>query len=239
MSLASGGPGGYAYQWQYNSGGGTGTKWFDIPGATSTSYNPPGGLTVWRWYRRKVTSGSFVKYTNDVRVRVNSPVTAGSINGTQTVCYGGNPSTLGNAASPTNGVGGYAYQWQISSSGTGSWGNIGGATAITYNPPGGLTSNRWYRRRVTSCGQTKYTDPVKVTVDQGQVYYADGDGDGYGDPDNSFRFCSQPSGYVTNGSDYDDNTIMITNIAPRTYYSDRDGDGIGDGASTIRSSFKL
>ncbi|MBS9463781.1 hypothetical protein KIM67_15280, partial [Flagellimonas sp. 389] len=164
VSLASGGPGGYAYQWQYSPGGGTGTNWFNISGATSTSYNPPGGLTVSRWYRRKVTSGSFVKYTNDVKVQVNSPVTPGSINGTQTICYGGNPSTLGNAASPTNGVGGYVYQWQYSNNGSSGWSNIGGATASIYNPPNGLTSNRWYRRRVISCGQTKYTGSIKITV---------------------------------------------------------------------------
>ena len=164
VTAASGGPGGYAYQWQSSSGGGTGTNWNDISGATSISYDPPGGLTSTMWYRRKVTSGSFEKFTEDVRVSVNGQVTAGSINGTQTVCYGGNPSVLGNATSPTNGVGGYAYQWQYSNNGSSGWTDIGGATSITYDPPSGLTTERWYRRRVISCGQTKYTGGIQVTV---------------------------------------------------------------------------
>ncbi|AWX45121.1 hypothetical protein HME9304_02131 [Flagellimonas maritima] len=236
-SSASGGGGGYVYQWQDSPGGGT--IWNNINGATSTSYNPPGGFTVSKWYRRKVTSGILVNYTSSVKITVKAPLNGGSINGTQTVCYAGNPNTLGNAASPYNGVGGYTYQWQYSNNGNGGWSNIGGATSSTYNPPNGLTSNRWYRRKVVSCGQTKYTNVIKVTVDPGQTYYADTDGDGYGDPGSSTIACSHPQGYVTNSADHDDSTVLITNIAPQLYYSDSDGDGIGDGNSTIFASFKI
>ncbi len=158
---AKNGTGTYSYQWQYSSNGSSG--WLNITGATGTSYTPPGGRTATRWYRRRVASGLETKYTSPVRVLVKPPLTAGSITGTQTVCYGGDPYTLGNAASPTNGLGGYTYQWQISSNNS-TWSNISGATVSTYNPPGNQTATRWYRRRVISCGQTKYTGSVKVTV---------------------------------------------------------------------------
>ncbi|BFP41150.1 hypothetical protein FGF1_19950 [Flavobacteriaceae bacterium GF1] len=160
-SLASNGTGTYSYQWQYSSNGSSG--WLNISGATGTTYTPPGGRTATRWYRRRVVSGIQTKYTAPVRVLVRPPLTAGSITGTQTVCYGGDPSTLGNGALPSNGIGRYTYQWQISSNNS-TWSNISSATGSTYNPPSGQVSTRWFRRRVISCGQTKYTPSVKVTV---------------------------------------------------------------------------
>jgi hypothetical protein len=53
-------------------------------------------------------------------------------------------------------------------------------------------------------------------------YYADLDGDGFGDVNNTVFDCSQPAGYVTNFDDCDDANI--------TYV---DGDGDGDGSTVI------
>lgn len=91
-------------------------------------------------------------------------INSGSINGTQTVCYNGNPSTLGNASSGSVWV---DYQWQSSLTGVGSWNNISGATGSTYNPPGGLTQTTYYRRRASTCGPSApdvFTNIVTVTV---------------------------------------------------------------------------
>jgi len=41
----------------------------------------------------------------------------------------------------------------------------------------------------------------------GQVYYADSDGDGYGDSNNSISACVAPSGYVANDTDCDDTDV--------------------------------
>lgn len=154
---------GTSYVWQYaNSSSG---PWNNTSGTSVATYNPPAGLTTDRWYRRKVTScGGQVKYSNVIMIDVRPQLAAGGINGAQTICYNGNPSTLGTTASASNGEGGYIYQWQISTNGSSSWTNISAATSTTYNPPGAMTASRWYRRRVISCGQTKYTNTVKVTV---------------------------------------------------------------------------
>ena len=159
-SSASGGNGSYTYQWQYSANGSSG--WTSISGATGTTYDPPSGLTASRWYRRRVESCGQTKYTGTVKVTVGSALSAGTINGAHTICYGGDPSTLGNATSPSGGNGSYSYQWQYDNGGV--WTNISGATSSTYNPPAGLTATRFYRRRVQVCSETQYSNIVKVTV---------------------------------------------------------------------------
>lgn len=157
-SSATGGSGAVSYQWQHRSVGGS---WSNISGARSTTYNPP-SLTSTKEYRRRVQSCGLTKYTNVIRITVRSSLNAGSIGNAQTVCYNGNPSTLSNTSSPSGGNGSYSYLWQSRSPG-GSWSTVSGATGSTYNPPV-LTSTKEYRRRVQSCGQTKYSNVVTVTV---------------------------------------------------------------------------
>ena len=54
-------------------------------------------------------------------------------------------------------------------------------------------------------------DNCDGTVDDGVlvVYYADADGDGYGDPDDTTTACSTPEGYVASNTDCDDTDSTI------------------------------
>jgi len=85
------------------------------------------------------------------------------------------------------------------------------------------------------------------------TWYADADGDGYGDAGSSATACSQPSGYVADASDCDDGEVLanpglaetcdgIDNDCDGvtdeddasdagTWYADVDGDGYGDAGS--------
>ena len=58
------------------------------------------------------------------------------------------------------------------------------------------------------------------------VFYADFDGDGFGDPDDSVRSCTQPADYVANALDNCPSIYSLDN-------SDTDGDGIGDACDDI------
>ena len=59
------------------------------------------------------------------------------------------------------------------------------------------------------------------------TFYADSDGDGFGDPADSITTCDgQPDGYIDNSDDCDDTSIEVTN--GDLYYRDSDGDGFGD-----------
>ncbi len=60
----------------------------------------------------------------------------------------------------------------------------------------------------------------------GHTFYADGDGDGYGDAASTLDACSTPSGYADNADDCDDSN---GDLNPETnWYGDMDDVGYGD-----------
>ncbi len=63
---AAGGTGSYSYVWQSSS---VGNNWTDIPKATAKNYQPP-RLTENTLFRRKVTSGSQIEYSNTVVIMI-------------------------------------------------------------------------------------------------------------------------------------------------------------------------
>ena len=89
----------------------------------------------------------------------------------------------------------------------------------------------------------------------GSTWYADADGDGYGDVGESALECSAPVGYVADDTDCDDADGAVNPAAAEacdgldndcdgvvdeggttvTYYADVDGDGYGDAGSTVAS----
>ncbi len=64
------------------------------------------------------------------------------------------------------------------------------------------------------------------------TFYADADGDGYGDAGVTTQACSAPPGYVADSSDCDDANSAIH--AATTFYRDADGDGYGDPSVTAQ-----
>lgn len=67
-------------------------------------------------------------------------------------------------------------------------------------------------------------------IDEGVVptWYADGDLDGYGNPDDSMLLCEAPDGYVDNAADCDDARDIVNPGEPQDCYSGLDEDCDGD-----------
>jgi hypothetical protein len=86
-----------------------------------------------------------------------------------------------------------------------------------------------------------------------QTFYADADGDEFGDESTSVTACVAPVGYVTVSGDCDDNDFDVNplatevcndidddcdgdideGVATETFYADEDGDGYGDGSMSV------
>lgn len=96
-------------------------------------------------------------------------------------------------------------------------------------------------------------------VDEGvkTTFYADADGDGYGNKDVTTQACSAPDGYVATGSDTDDGEKNTYPGAPEIcdgkdnnnngqtdegvttpYYKDGDGDGFGNSGDAVQACQK-
>ncbi|MEQ9440922.1 MAG: PKD-like domain-containing protein [Cyclobacteriaceae bacterium] len=159
-----GGSGTYQYQWkQASSAGGPFT---DISGAINATYDVPSGLNSTTYYVREVRGGvCSPQLSNVLEVIVEPTLIAGSITGSQTVCYNGDPVAFGSSVAPSGGNGTYVYQWQAKI-GAGTFVDIAGATQDTYDVPAGIEYTTVYRRKVSSgtCAET-FSNEIQVTVE--------------------------------------------------------------------------
>lgn len=89
---------------------------------------------------------------------------------------------------------------------------------------GGYSGGAWNGTSNVSGVLTVSSNPACTTV-----WYADADGDGYGDIANTITGCNQPQGYVSNSNDCNDANPNLYNNAD--LYVDNDGDGYSEGAA--------
>jgi hypothetical protein len=139
------------------------------------------------------------------------------------------------------------------------YGNASSSTVACTQPAGYVTSsndcndtNANINPAATEVCNTADDDcDGQINEGVGNTYYADTDGDGYGNASSSTVACTQPSGYVTNSTDCNDGNANINPAATEicntadddcdgqinegvgnTYYADTDGDGYGNASSS-------
>ena len=128
-------------------------------------------MTVTTYYQLVVTSTlngvQCFATTAPITVNVNQ-VVASTIAANQTICSGGDPAAF-TVSTAATGTASPTYQWQSSTtSSTGGFNSISGATAATYNPGPGLATTTYYQVIATStlngvtCSAT--SNPLTVTV---------------------------------------------------------------------------
>lgn len=171
MTPPSGGTGSYTYRWQRsNTNDG---NWTDISGTSASRdyYHPPvlGRTTS---FRCRVTDEAMSSVTtNTITITVLQDLSAGSIQGSQTIYAGTEPHGLTESTAPAGGAGtgSYSYKWQRSSDGW-HWTDIASANSFGYDP-GPLVADQWFRRFVIDpqCGSVA-TDPIRISVNNLTMY---------------------------------------------------------------------
>jgi hypothetical protein len=104
--------------------------------------------------------------TTQTTINITQPsqLMPGSIDGTQEVCYLGDPLILNEVTPPSGGPAVIQYQWESSPDGS-TWSIVPGATTASYNPPAGILQTTHFRRRVNSAAcNPEYSNVVIVTV---------------------------------------------------------------------------
>jgi len=140
--------GGSGFLWVYSIDGGNN---FNPTGVITMDYDPPAGITQTTIYKR-ITYHTSAGITCAVSSNIVTAVVpkAGTINNNnnEVVCEGDNPNVI--TFTGDEGIGYLTFQWELSSSASGTFSTILSATAASYDPPSGITQTTYYRRITTA-----------------------------------------------------------------------------------------
>jgi hypothetical protein len=147
-TIASGGDGNYAYQWESSCDNIT---YAEITGATAASFQSL-ALTSTTYFRRKITAGvGGSAYSNVITITVYPVLVAGSISGNQNLCDYANPTIISNQSAASGGYGSFAYTWLYSTNNA-QWYGVASANNADYLP-GHLAQTTYFKRVATNtCG---------------------------------------------------------------------------------------
>jgi gliding motility-associated-like protein len=169
----TGGTGTYTFLWEQSPNGTA--SWTNAIGtSTNNNYGPPALLDS-TWYRRTVYSGVYkslpvcTNTSTSLAINVQPSIINNSISilgsGPDTIiCSGQKPNQIHKTGLPLGGGNGiYSAQWTVSSSSTGIYTDISGATGLTFTESA-LSSSVYYKLKVSSGKCNSLSNIVTVNV---------------------------------------------------------------------------
>ncbi len=162
---ASGGAGGYTYEWQQRMPTDPQGQWFTLPGEANTTCQVA-ALETTTYYFRKVTDLDGATATSDT-LKIQVKLLAGAIACADSIIDPGIiPQEITDSISPQGGAGGYAYWWETKLPSDETWTVIENETSLTYQAIEGLTETTLFRRGVSDVElDTAYTEALMIIVD--------------------------------------------------------------------------
>ncbi|MBL7753009.1 MAG: hypothetical protein JNM44_00935, partial [Chitinophagaceae bacterium] len=149
-------------------------------------------------------------------------LTGGTIGSNQSNCAAFTPTVINNLHPAYGGSSKtISYQWQESNDNI-TFMDISGETSLTYQP-GLVSADKYLRRKATNSNNEMAFSNVVFMDINGPAFYADLDGDGFGDPNNFVQACAAPPGYLTDNTDCNDNDTL--QHPGQIWYLDADNDG--------------
>lgn len=169
MTVAvTGGSGAITYQWQQSPDGINGWSNASGTGSTSATFTPPSAIAGTTYYRVLVNAannGCDQVVSNNATAIISPDITITTQPTNIAECIGGS-NTMTVVVS--GGSGTITYQWQESTTGTGSWSNAAGAGATTaiYTPVSTVAGTTYYRVLINAssngCDQAVSTNATAI-----------------------------------------------------------------------------
>ncbi|WP_157974430.1 PKD domain-containing protein, partial [Lewinella sp. IMCC34183] len=184
-------------------------RWYN---ASNVDVGTTTSLTVTKagTYRVEASSGNGCVVSRTVQIKQDFSAPSAGVDGSITVCGSGESFSLYNRLSAFGG----------SPQAGGTWTYNGTVVSDQFDPATFDAGDYIYTvGGRNGCGYDASRLTVSITTPQ--LYFADIDRDGYGDPNAPLYSCVVPPGYVTNAAD-NCPTVNSSSLA------DADGDGLGD-----------
>ena len=195
--------------------------------ATSQAVTGLTGSTTY-YYEVAATAGLAVSPVSNTisTTTMVPPPTASVLSGTASICAGASTNI---SVAITGGTSPFTVVYSDGSSNTTLTNYVSG-TAISVSPASTTTYTLVSVADANTFVGSGNSGSAVVTVNPLVTYYADGDGDGFGNAAISVVDCVQPVNYVTNSTDCNDASASVWRTA--SFYVDADSDGYSPNASS-------
>ena len=195
--------------------------------ATSQAVTGLTGSTTY-YYEVAATAGLAVSPVSNTisTTTMVPPPTASVLSGTASICAGASTNI---SVAITGGTSPFTVVYSDGSSNTTLTNYVSG-TAISVSPASTTTYTLVSVTDANTFVGSGNSGSAAVTVNPLVTYYADGDGDGFGNAAISVVDCVQPVNYVTNSTDCNDAIGLVWRTA--SFYVDADSDGYSPNASS-------